>query len=75
MKKKKYIYIFKKKTFKANLSKSCGGHLHPAFVRGVDLQVVAVGAVEAQEPTAGEARIVPWKVSENNIAQGRLGKA
>ncbi len=43
------------------LRESCSCHLHPAFIRGVDLQVVAVGAVQAQEPTAWKPSIVSWK--------------
>ena len=45
------------------LCESSGGHLHPAFVRGVDLQVVAVRAVQAQEAAAWKPCIVTWKIT------------
>jgi len=40
------------------LGKSCCCHLHPALIRGVDLQVVAVSAVQAQEAAARKPSIV-----------------
>jgi len=42
------------------LGESGRGHLHAALVRGVDLQVVAVGAVQAEEAAAWEPGVVAW---------------
>lgn len=47
-----------------DLGEGSGGHLDSPFVRGVDLQVVAVGTVQAQEATAWKASIVTWKSRE-----------
>lgn len=47
-----------------DLGEGSGGHLDPPFVGGVDLQVVAVGAVKAQEATAWKASIVTWRSRE-----------
>lgn len=44
------------------LRKSSGCHLYPAFVRGVDLQVVAISAMQAQEATAWKPSIVTLKM-------------
>lgn len=50
----------KRRKRKRHLCKGRCCHLDSAFVRSVDLEVVAVGAVQAQEATAGKASIVPW---------------
>lgn len=44
------------------LGKSSCCHLHSAFIRGVNLQVVAIGAVQAQEATARKSSIVTWNM-------------
>ena len=45
---------------RTDLRKSRSGHLHSALVRRVYLQVMAVGAVEAQETAAWEPCVVTW---------------
>lgn len=41
-----------------NLGEGGGRHLYSAFIGGVDLQVVPVGAVQPQQPAAWEASVV-----------------
>lgn len=54
----------------ANLGEGCSGHLHPAFIRRVYLQVVSVGAVQPQQPTAWKPGVVSCKnTSLTNIRQ------
>lgn len=43
-----------------DLGEGGGRHLYSAFIGGVNLQVVSVGAVQPQQPAAREARIVTW---------------
>lgn len=44
------------------LGKSSCCHLHSALIRGVNLQVVAVRAVQAQEATSRKSSIVTWNI-------------
>lgn len=52
----------------ANLGEGGGRHLHSAFIRGVDLQVVPIGAVQPQQPAAGEASVVAWGMTTTMTA-------
>ena len=43
-----------------HLSKGCSSHLDTALIRGINLEIMAEGAMEAKQPTPGEASIVTW---------------
>lgn len=50
-----------------NLGESGGRHLYSAFIRGVNLKVVSVGAVQPQQPAAWEASVVTWRIDNDSI--------
>lgn len=56
----------------AHLSEGSSGHLHPALIRGVDLQVVAVGAVQAEETTAWKTSVITWRQKQASAVRRTL---